>query len=260
VKQDQEQLMAAYSVVFEGLVHLGPGDPAITADLVNRLRPDLPAAPRVADLGCGVGASALILAETFPSAKLLAVDSHPPFIARLRAVAEARGLGTRIAAVSTDMSHPPPLEGLIGDFDLIWSESAIYALGRANACTLWRPLLRAGGWLVFSDIVWQVAPHERSPEAAFWETEYPDISTPDTVMAELAEAGFRPEEPILADRKVWGNYYEPLRDRLAELAERAGKPRALVQLMAELRQEIAVYDRGGNDVALAFFLAQRKTG
>ena len=251
--------MAAYSVVFEGLVHLGPGDSAITRDLVNRLRPSLPAVPRVADLGCGVGASALVLAETFPSAKLLAVDSHPPFIARLKAAAEARGLCERIDAVSTDMSNPPPLEGLIGNLDLIWSESAIYALGRAHACALWRPLLSAGGWLMFSDIVWRVEPHARSSDAAFWATEYPDISTPDTVMAELAAAGFRPEEPVLADRKAWSNYYEPLRHRLAGLAGRAANPQALVQLIAEMQREIAVYDRGGNNVALAFFLGRRST-
>lgn len=89
------------------------------------------------------------------------------------------------------MADPPQLDGMIGGFDLIWSESAIYILGRNNAFTHWRPLLRSGGWLVFSDIVWQREPAKRSAEAStFWINEYPDIATADAVMAELVAAGF----------------------------------------------------------------------
>jgi hypothetical protein len=54
------------------------------------------------------------------------------------------------------------------------------------------------------------------------------------------------------------NYYEPLRDRLRVLALRKNRPQALIEVMAEFERELDEYDRGGNDVALFFFLARHR--
>ncbi len=255
--QEENEIMRAYTVVFDHLVHLGPGDSATTRSLVERLRSDLPSESRVADLGCGTGASALVLAQCLQKAHVLALDSHAPFIARLETSASARGHGERISAVVGDMADPPPLDGVMGEFDLIWSESAIYSIGRTNAFSYWRPLLKPGGWLVFSDIVWQLEPAKRSNEvSAFWAKEYPDIATADAVVDELTAAGFSPLDPMLSERRAWSNYYEPLRERLRLLAKREDLPRALIDLIAEIEREIHIYDCAGDDVALAFFLAR----
>ena len=82
----ENEIMSAYTVVFDHLVQLGPGDSSTTRNLVERLRPDLPSVSRVADFGCGVGASALVLAQCLPEARVLALDFHAPFIARLETV------------------------------------------------------------------------------------------------------------------------------------------------------------------------------
>ena len=254
----EKEIISAYTVVFDHLAHLGPGDPATTRKLVERLRSDLPSVSRVADFGCGVGASALVLAQCLPEACVLALDSHAPFIARLETAARARGLGGRISAVVGDMANPPPLDGATGEFDLIWSESAIYSIGRADAFARWRPLLKPAGWLVFSDIVWQCEPAARSDKAsAFWAKEYPGITTAANVVDELTAAGFTPLDPVLSPRKAWVNYYEPLRDRLHLLTKRGDRTQALTNLIAEFEREIHIYDCAGDDVALAFFLARR---
>ena len=57
----ETEIMEAYTVVFDHLHHLGPGDSATTRHLVERLGSDLPRGSRVADFGCGVGVSALVL-------------------------------------------------------------------------------------------------------------------------------------------------------------------------------------------------------
>ena len=254
----ENEIMDAYTIVFDRLVHLGPGDSATTRNLVERLRSDLPPGSRVADFGCGVGASALVLAQCLPEAHVLAVDSLAPFIARLETAASSHGFGERISAVVGDMADPPALDGVMGEFDLVWSESAIYSIGRINAFNCWRPLLKPGGWLVFSDIVWQTDPTERSSEAtAFSSKEYPDISTADAVVDELTTAGFIPLDPVLSSRKAWSNYYEPLRDRLRLLEIRHNRPEALIDLMTELEQELDVYDSAGDDVVITFFLARK---
>ncbi len=252
------EIMRAYTVIFDHLAQLGPGDPATTRHLVERLRTDLPSRARIADFGAGVGASALVLAQCLPEARVLALDSHAPFIARLVTAAKARGLEERISAVVGDMTDPPPLDGVMGGFDLIWSESAIYSIGRANAFTCWRPMLKPDGWLVFSDIVWQCEPAARSSKAsAFWAKEYPDITTASHVVDQLTAAGFSPLDPLFSAREAWSNYYEPLRDRLRLLKKRGNHPQALINVIAEFEREIDVYDCAGDDVALCFFLARR---
>jgi SAM-dependent methyltransferase len=165
---EDNDIASAFSIIFDDLNHLGPGDPAITGNLVRRLRPKLPSEPRVADFGCGVGASTLVLARSLPKARVLALDFHAPFVARLENEADAGGVGKCISAVVGDMANPPSLDGVMGEFDLIWSESAIYSIGRSNAFTRWRPLLKPGGWLVFSDVVWQCEPANRSDEGSMW--------------------------------------------------------------------------------------------
>jgi len=258
--EQENEIMSAYTVVLDRLFHLGPGDSATTRNLVERLRSDLPPESRVADFGCGVGASALVLAQSLPRAHVLALDTHAPFIARLESTANARGLGERISAVAGDMADPPPLDDVMGEFDLIWSESAIYSIGRANAFAYWRPLLKPDGWLVFSDIVWQCEPIARSDEAsAFWAKEYPDITTAADVVDELIAAGFNPLDPVLSGRETWSNYYGPLRDRLRLLMKRGDRPQALINIMAEFEREIGIYDCAGDDVALSFFLARRNS-
>jgi SAM-dependent methyltransferase len=155
-----------------------------------------------------------------------------------------------------DMAAPPPLDGRAGQFDLIWSESAIYNLGRSNAFETWRPMLAPGGWLVFSEIVWAGDPSRRSERAsAFWTTEYPAITGIDGVTAELASAGFHPREPLVAGREVWVSYYEPLRARVAELQQQGSLGPVLAELVAGLVREIEQYDAAGDAVELVFFAA-----
>lgn len=255
---DDSDIMDAYTVIFDDLLHLGPGDPDITRGIAERLRSSLPAAARVADLGCGVGASVLVLARTLPDARILALDLHAPFIDRLRNAAAEQGLSDRIDAVVGDMAVPPVLDSTSCEFDLIWSESAIYSIGRSEAFKRWQPWLRPNGWLVFSDIVWQRKPAERSADAiAFWTSEYPHITTADAVVDELNASGFNALDPVFCSRGAWSNYYEPLRARLDQLRQLQPRTEALNQLIAELENEIAVHDRAGDDVALAFFSAQR---
>lgn len=256
--EPKNDIVDAYTAVFEHLAHLGPGDSATTRNLVERVRADLPPEARVADLGCGTGTSALVLAQALTRAHVLALDCHAPFIGRLQSRVNESGFAERICVVAGDMLEPPPFRGLKGGFHLIWSESSIYSIGRTRAFRLWRPLLEPGGWLVFSDIVWHSEPAARSETvSAFWTREYPDITTADAVMEELVIAGFNPLRPALCGRKCWTNYYDPLRERLRHLATQENRSPALIELADGLAREIAVFDSTGDEIALAFFLARR---
>src|ERR687897_1879588 len=108
--------------------------------------PELPAAPRALDLGCGSGRGALVLAETL-STKVVAVDNHQPFLDQLQATAIERGLEHLIEPRCADMRTPGAPAGSV---DLLWSEGAIYLLGFEPGLRLWPPLLAPGGCLAVS--------------------------------------------------------------------------------------------------------------
>ena len=251
-------IMDAYSIIFKDLHYLGPGDTEITQSVIKRIIKLLPPDSRIADLGCGVGASTLTIASLMPEAHLLAVDMHEPFLKQLQVSAKVEDVIKRIEVKVGDMAAPPDLNQKKGAFNLIWAESSIYAIGRKPAFKAWYPLLTTEGLLVFSDIVWKGKKNSQSSLAVdFWIGEYPDISRIDQVLKELVEANFQPLEPYVCNQVVWSNYYEPLRRRLDQLALQPNLSSALIQVMEEFRNEIRIYDQT-DDVDLVFFIARKK--
>lgn len=88
---------------------------------MEQVRPDLPAAPAVLDMGCGSGVCALLAARVFPAAEVTATDHLPEAVASTQVNAarfEAEGL-IRPGAVQT--AEPGDLFETLGDqrFDLM---------------------------------------------------------------------------------------------------------------------------------------------
>jgi SAM-dependent methyltransferase len=220
-----------------GLPRKGPSSERLVQALLAELAPHLPARPRAADLGCGSGAAAILLAETLDAA-VVAVDPCEPFVAELRARLPARR-GTIEPRVG-DMLAP----GLApASVDLIWCEGAAYNVGVERALAAWRPLLDADGVVVFSECCW-TAPDPPAECAAFWAAAYPAMATPAGVVATAERHGYRLRR---AERLVpedwWTSYYDPLAARCAALdGEAAGDP-ALAAAIAESRREMDLFRR-----------------
>lgn len=255
-------MLAAYETVFAGLHQLGPHDAGLTRRIAESLRPLLRAQPRVIDMGCGAGAASLVLAEVFEHGRVLALDQSLAFVEATAARAAGAGLDGRLVALQGDMREPPSLDGRHGDFDLIWSESSIYGLGRAQALACWRPLLAAHGRLVFSDLVW-LQPAARRPRAAleYWAEAYPALAEPEAVEAEIGAAGWHHLGTTRASAaQAWEAYYQPLQPRIAALRGTASGDPALASVLDELATEIDMQHRFAGLVGPAFFQARPDTG
>lgn len=84
----------------------------------------LTAGATVADVGCGHGASTIILAQAFPNSRFFGFDNHAPSIARARQAAGKAGVAERaVFEVASATDYPG------GDYDLIAYFDCFHDLG-----------------------------------------------------------------------------------------------------------------------------------
>jgi SAM-dependent methyltransferase len=75
---------------------------------------------KVADVGCGHGASTVIMAAAFPNSEFHGFDYHSPSIARARQVAEEEGVGDRVSFdVASAKGYPGSGYDLVCVFDCL---------------------------------------------------------------------------------------------------------------------------------------------
>ncbi|MFB7391053.1 GNAT family N-acetyltransferase [Streptomyces sp. NPDC056191] len=234
----------SFFALHHGLPRQGPGSDATTRRLLALCGP-LPERPRVLDLGCGPGRSALLLAAE-AGAEVTAVDLHEPFLAELRRSAADRGLDGSIHTHRADMGALPFPDG---SFDLVWAESSAYAIGFDRALAEWRRLLAPGGTLVLTECVWTTG--EPGPAArAFWEQHYP-LRTVAELSSAAIGAGYHVVGGFLQPEGDWAEYYGPLAAH-ADAADTAVP--GMAEAVAGARAEIAMRREHGSEYGYAGFV------
>lgn len=229
----------------------GPGGEDETRRAIELARLDANALLRVADIGCGTGASTLVLAKAL-DAHVTAIDAAPAFIEKLRARADQEGLGDRIVARVGDMESLPFAEA---EFDVIWSEAAIYNIGFENGVREWRRFLKRGGVLVVSELTWTTSTRPADVEA-HWAAEYPGITTASANIHTLEEAGYSPIGFFFIPPACWmQNYYEPLRAAFPSFLERHERHEDASRIVDSEESEMALFEAGGQWYGYAFYIA-----
>ena len=142
-------------------------------------------------------------------------------------------------------------------YDLIWSEGAAYTIGVERALHLWRPLLRAGGALAFSELTW-LTPEPPAEVQAYLIEAYPAMRDRAGNRALIEGAGYEIVDDFTLPPEDWLEaYYEPMRRRMASLADRAAREPAVAGALAQAEREIEIYERFGSSYGYVFFLARK---
>ncbi|MFE2507834.1 class I SAM-dependent methyltransferase [Streptomyces naganishii] len=85
----------------------------------------------IVDTGSGPGVVACLFAETFPGARVVAVDGSEPLLERARARAARLGITDRFTTVTGEL--PDVLVELDYPADLLWASNALHHLGDQRA-------------------------------------------------------------------------------------------------------------------------------
>ncbi len=126
--------------------------PSYAANLVGSWIPSLQgvkakleAGARVADVGCGKGASTLLMAEAFPKSKFFGFDYHDKSIEGARETAKRKGLADR---VSFEVASAKAFPGK--DYDLVAVFDCLHDMGDpvGAAAQVLKSLGKDGTWMI----------------------------------------------------------------------------------------------------------------
>ena len=239
--------------VFGPLAQGAPGNDAATLRALDEV-PGRDGVRQVLDLGVGHGRTTFALAEALRDARITAVEIHAPFVQRITECARKAGVAHRVHAVCGDMEKIDVADGSI---DLVWAEGSIYVVGMERALAAWRPWLRPGGCLAFSDFVrWADDLPDEARE--FWAMEYPDMASEAVIRSRAEGAGYRVVGSFRMSEEAHQAYYVPLEARVTELAGHADA--SVQEILGGLRKEIDVVRRFPDEAGYMFFVLQRADG
>ena len=231
----------------------GPGGDKETEEAISLAMLEKMKQLKIADIGCGTGASAILLARKL-NAQVTAVDFLPDFIDVLKANLIKEGVENRIHPLVCSMEELPFSNE---EYDVIWSEGAIYNMGFEQGIKEWRRFLKPGGMLVVSEITWST--NSRPSELqAYWEKEYPEIDTAASKFNVLERNGYSPVAYFLLPEHCWlGNYYRPMQNIFSEFLKRNSNSREAQAIVSAEETEIALYEKYKSFYSYGVYIARK---
>ncbi len=231
----------------------GPGGDAETEQVLNLAMVDRAAPLKVADIGCGTGASAVLLAQLL-NAHITAVDFIQDFLDELNERAEKAGVADRIATLACSMDNLPFTNE---ELDVIWSEGAIYNMGFEKGVAEWRPFLKSGGLLVASEITWLT--DSRPAELQnHWNSEYPEIDVASAKIRVLEKHGYSPIGYFVLPEYCWlSEYYQPMQARFEGFLNRNGNSEEARKIVSAEQREIDLYEKHKAYVSYGVYFARK---
>ena len=153
---------------------------------LDGVAPKLEAGAKVADIGCGVGFSTLLMAEAFPKSSFIGYDFHAPSIEQANAHAKKHGIADRVR-----FETAPAKAIAEKNFDLITTFDCLHDMGDPRGCashlrTLMKP---DGTWMIVEPIAGDKAgDNVTNPVSRLYYNASTMICVPTSLAQEVGEA------------------------------------------------------------------------
>jgi SAM-dependent methyltransferase len=144
----------------------------------------LKAGAKVADVGCGVGFSTLLMAQAYPESRFIGFDFHEPSIQEARRHAKAHGADGRVrfeAATAKEISET--------GFDLVTVFDCLHDMGDPRGCSahMRRILKDDGTWMIVEPIAGDRPQDNMNPVGRLYYNASTMICVPTSLDQEVGE-------------------------------------------------------------------------
>ena len=208
---------------------------------------------KIADIGCGSGGQTLTLAQKI-NCQITAVDLYPEFFDELNEKSKRLGLKEKIVPLQKSMEDLPFKSE---EFDVVWSEGAIYNVGFENGIKKWKNYLKVGGYLAVSEITWITNSRPKEIED-FWKQEYSEIDTAPNKIKILENNGYSLVGYFYLNHDSWiENYYKPMEARFEAFLKRHNNSELACKVVEEYKSEINLYLKYKDYYSYGFYIARR---
>ena len=237
---------------FSNTERQGPGSPEETLKALSFIG-GLTENSKIVDIGCGTGGQTMVLAQS-TNCDIIGVDTCLDFINQFNQNAQMKNLQSRIKGVVGNMENLPFQNE---EFDLIWSEGAIYNIGFERALNDWRKFLKPGGFIAVTENTWFT--EERPAEIeAFWQKAYPEIDTIPGKIVQMQKAGYLPVAFFVLSESTWTNYYRWQALRRESFREKYKGNKTAEEFIGYQRQEADLYDRYKKYYGYVFYIGRKQ--
>ena len=244
--------MEYFYELFEALPRGGPGDKESTRRAFNTI-PNPPEQPLILDIGCGPGVQTIELAK-LSKGRIIALDNHQAFLDKLIKNAKEEELLDHIVPQNRSMLD---MDFAKNTFDIIWSEGALYFMGFQNGLKRCRQLLKNGGFLGVTEIVYLVN-DPPAPLIHYFEREYPDIKTVQDKINLIQNERFLLISNFTLPKSSWlDSFYLPMQEQLIRLNRKYQGNEIASGIFEEMKNEINLYKKFSDFYGYEFLIMQR---
>lgn len=190
------------SEYFSGIKRQGPGNDESTKKALGFIE-GLNKNSKIIDIGCGTGGPTMALAKN-TSGKIVGLDLFPKFVDIFNR--NFSKLKNRVKGIVGSMDNLPFKNE---EFDLIWSEGAIYNIGFQRGLKEWKKFLKKNGYVAITEVSWFT---EERPEEIeeFWNNAYGEMDTIPNKVRQMQNAGYLPVATFVLPEECWTkNFFAP---------------------------------------------------
>lgn len=235
-----------------GLERQGPGSTEMTMKALGFLD-HLDSISRTADLGCGSGGQTIVLAQNIPGT-IVGVDQFSDFVDVLNRNAQKRSLAKRVRGIVGSMENLPFQKE---EFDLIWSEGAIDAIGFEKGLSHWNGFLGRGGYVAVTCPSWLTDEHPAEIEK-FWTDAGSGLDSIERNIEIMQKTGYSFVAAFVLPEDCWtDHYFMPREAAEATLSEKYPANKTLEAYIAENRHEADLYSKYKQHYGYVFYIGKK---
>ena len=235
-----------------GLERQGPGSPEMIVKALGFIENHAEIS-RAADFACGTGGQTTILAQNIKGT-ITGVDICPDFINVFNNNAKKLNHNERVKGIVGSMDD---LSFQEEEFDLIWSEGAIDAIGFEKGITYWNNFLKKNGHIAVTCPSWLGDEHPAEIKK-FWTDAGISLDTTGKNISIMQKTGYVFVAAFTLPEKCWtDNYFLPREAADKALLEKYPGNKTAEDLTSANKYEAELYSRYKQYYGYVFYIGKK---